>query len=74
MESQIERNRRGLDPVRLEQQNDFETHLLTYLLVNSILTLVWAIAGGGFFWPIFLIAAWGIAVLINSYFAFRGQA
>jgi hypothetical protein len=45
-----------------------------YLLVNSILIFVWAILGEGPLWPIAPIAAWGVLVLINVYFAFRGQA
>ena len=31
----------------------------------------WGVGGGGFFWPVFLMTAWGVGVLVNGYMAFR---
>lgn len=53
---------------RLKQKREFRSHLLTYLGVNVMLVLIWAIAGAGFFWPIFPILGWGIfGVIPHAY-------
>ena len=53
---------------RLKKQRDFHAHLLVYLLVNGFVVLIWALTGSaGFFWPVFLIAAWGIGLVLNAW-------
>lgn len=56
---------------RLKKRRDFYTHLLVYLLVNGFLVGIWAVAGHGFFWPIFPLAVWGIGVVMNAWDTFR---
>src|SRR5687767_9557895 len=56
---------------RLKKKGDFKIHLLIYVLVNSFLVVIWAMTdGGGFFWPIFPIAGWGIGVVANAWDAY----
>lgn len=53
---------------RIKKRHDFYGHLLVYALVNGFLVVIWAITGwGSFFWPIFPIVAWGIAVVLNAW-------
>jgi hypothetical protein len=53
---------------RLKKRRDFHAHLLVYALVNGFVVAIWAITGsGGFFWPVFLIAAWGIGLVMNAW-------
>jgi hypothetical protein len=52
---------------RLKKKRDFKTHLLMYVLVNVMLVVIWAVADGGFFWPIFVIGGWGIGVIANAW-------
>ena len=53
---------------RLKKRRDFHAHLLVYLLVNGFVVLIWALTGSaGFFWPVFLIAAWGIGLVMNAW-------
>jgi hypothetical protein len=53
---------------QLKKKRDFHAHLLIYVLVNAFLVAIWAVTGGhGFFWPIFLIAGWGIGVVMNAW-------
>jgi hypothetical protein len=59
--------RRALAIKRLKEKNDFKVHLVVYLLVNTMLVIIWAFTGAGFFWPIFVMAAWGIGVVLNGY-------
>ena len=52
---------------RLKKKRDFRTHLLTYVLVNALLVVIWAVTSAGFFWPVFPIMGWGIAVAFNAW-------
>jgi len=51
---------------RLKKQRDFRGHLLAYLLVNTLLVVIWGTTSAGFFWPAFVIVPWGIAVAMNA--------
>lgn len=66
------------DPVRaravrrLKKKRDLATHVLVYVLVNVVLVIIWAItSNGGFFWPVFPIAFWGIGVVMNAWDVFH---
>ena len=52
---------------RLKKQRDFRGHLLAYLMVNTVLVVIWATTSAGFFWPAFVITPWGIAVAMNAW-------
>lgn len=59
---------------QLRKKRDFFTHLLVYTLVNGFLVVIWAITDvHGFFWPIFPIVGWGIAVVLNAWDVFSNQ-
>ncbi len=48
----------------------FVTHLTTYVLVNAMLVVIWAVAGGGVFWPIYPILGWGIGLALHAWWAY----
>ena len=53
---------------QLKKRRDFRGHLLVYVLVNAFLVVIWAITGEhGFFWPVFVIGAWGIGLVMNAW-------
>ena len=53
---------------RLKKRRDFHAHLLVYALVNGFVVAIWAITGSaGFFWPVFVMAAWGIGLVMNAW-------
>jgi 2TM domain len=53
---------------QLKKRRDFHGHLLVYVLVNTFLVVIWVATGsGGFFWPVFPIAAWGVGVVMNAW-------
>jgi 2TM domain-containing protein len=59
---------------RLKKRRDFYGHLLVYALVNGFLVTIWMITGRhGFFWPIFPMAGWGIAVVLNAWDVYRSD-
>ena len=55
---------------RLKKKRDFRIHLLMYVMVNALLIGVWAMSGTEFFWPIFILAGWGIGVVANAWDAY----
>jgi hypothetical protein len=56
----------------LKNRRDFFGHVLLYSMVNTFLTLIWLFAGRhGFFWPVFPIVGWGIAVVLNAWDVYR---
>ncbi|MFW5691037.1 MAG: protein kinase domain-containing protein [Chloroflexota bacterium] len=50
---------------RIEERNDFYSHLAIYVAVNAMLWTIWAVAGGGFPWPIFPTMGWGIGIVAH---------
>jgi eukaryotic-like serine/threonine-protein kinase len=44
----------------------FKIHLTFYLLVNVFLIGVWAVIGGGYFWPIWALLGWGLGVAAHG--------
>ncbi len=59
---------------RLKKRRDFYAHLLCYVLVNGFLVGIWAVTGQGFFWPMFVLGAWGIGLLLNAWDVFGRQS
>ncbi|MBI2707479.1 MAG: 2TM domain-containing protein [Proteobacteria bacterium] len=45
----------------------FYTDVLIYGVVNLGLILIWAISGGGYFWPIWVIIGWGIGLGVHAF-------
>lgn len=58
---------------RLKKKHDFHVHLVIYLMVNSMIVIVWAMTSQGFFWPIFPLVGWGVGVVANAWDAYGGD-
>jgi hypothetical protein len=52
---------------RLKKRRDFRGHVFMYVAVNTVLVVIWAVTGAGFFWPIFPILGWGVGVAANAW-------
>ena len=44
----------------------FVIHARTYVVINAFLIAIWAMAGGGYFWPAWVILGWGVAVVLQA--------
>ena len=58
---------------QLKKKRAFYGHLLVYVLVNSTTVVIWAMMGSGFFWPVFLMLAWGVGLVMNAWDVWRGD-
>ena len=59
--------RRAAAIERLTNKRDFRNHLFIYLAVNTMLVVIWAASGAGYFWPIWVIAGWGIGIAAHAW-------
>ena len=65
---------RDLALERLRKRRGFHGHLLVYALFNACIVVVWFMTSPhGFFWPVFIIAFWGIGVVMNAWDVYRGE-
>jgi hypothetical protein len=55
---------------RLQERRDFVSHLVAYLVINGFLIAVWAFTGAGYFWPAWVLAAWGVGVVLHAWETF----
>lgn len=52
---------------RLGAKREFRGHLLTYVLVNTMLVIIWAATGAGYFWPIWPMGGWAIGLAAHAF-------
>jgi hypothetical protein len=52
---------------RLEERREFGSHLVAYVVVNAFLIGVWAMTGAGYFWPAWVLAGWGVGLVIHAW-------
>ena len=55
---------------RIEDKRGFWNFFIVFLVVSAGLIGIWAISGGGFFWPVFPIGGMGIALALSAWGVF----
>jgi 2TM domain len=55
---------------RIQARRDFGAHLVSYLVVNGFLVAIWALTGGGYFWPAWVMGAWGAGLVMHAWDVF----
>jgi 2TM domain len=51
----------------LKAKRAFQANIISFVAVNAFLIGIWAVGGGGFFWPIFVILGWGMGLVIHGW-------
>jgi fatty acid desaturase len=72
-DSMEDQERRDAAIKRIKDKRDFKTHVVTYVLVNLFLVGVWAVSGSGYFWPGWVMAGWGIGLVLHGWQTYRGD-
>ena len=52
------------------KRRTFYLHLAIYVAVNVMLIGIWALAGGGFPWFLFVVLGWGVGIVAHGASAF----
>jgi hypothetical protein len=55
---------------RVTDRREFGSHVVAYVVVNMFLVLVWAVTGGGYFWPAWVLGPWGIGLVLHAWDVF----
>jgi uncharacterized ion transporter superfamily protein YfcC len=51
----------------IKRKREFTQHLITYLVVNAALIVIWAVTAAGYFWPGWVLGGWGIGVVFHAW-------
>ncbi len=43
------------------------SHLAVFAVVSGLLTMIWAGGGRGFYWPVFVLAGWGLHLVVCGF-------
>ena len=63
----LERDLPRAQPARPRPARRADAHEWTvFLQVNALLVAIWAFAGAGYFWPAWVIAWWGLALVLKT--------
>lgn len=58
---------RDLARRRLQQKREFQGNVVAYVVINAFLIVIWFMSGGGYFWPGWVLAGWGVGLLIHGW-------
>lgn len=58
---------RAIARKRVEAKRKLRSDVVAYVIVNAFLVVVWAISGGGYFWPAWVLAGWAVFLLTDAY-------
>jgi hypothetical protein len=52
---------------RVERKRKFVGDAIAYVVVNAFLIGVWAVSGFGYFWPGWVLAGWGVLLVMDAW-------
>lgn len=57
---------------RIDKRRGLQGGMVAYVVVNAFLVVVWALTGAGYFWPAWIMAGWGVGMLLGLWDYLRG--
>lgn len=58
---------------RVQKRRNLQGGLGAYVVVNAFLVGIWAVTGGGYFWPGWVLAGWGVGMVLGLWDYVRGS-
>lgn len=58
---------RDLAVKRLKAKRGFKASVVAYVVINAFLIGIWAIGGGGYFWPAWVLLGWGVGLVFHAW-------
>ena len=55
---------------RLQDRRKIVSDVVAYVVINAFLVFVWLMSGGGYFWPGWVMAGWGILLVLHVWEVF----
>lgn len=52
---------------RLEKKRKFRGDVVAYVAINAFLVGIWALNGAGYFWPGWVLAVWGLGLILRGW-------
>lgn len=52
---------------RVEKKHKFHGDVVAYVIINVLLIGIWALSGAGYFWPGWVLAGWGVLLLLDAW-------
>jgi 2TM domain len=63
---------RAMARKHIEKRRGLQGGFVAYVVVNAFLVVVWALTGAGYFWPAWIMAGWGVGMLLGLWDYLRG--
>jgi hypothetical protein len=58
---------------RLLRKRKFRGDVVAYIVINAFLVGIWAVSGFGYFWPGWVLAGWGVLLVLDWWDAYHRQ-
>ena len=55
---------------RVLRKRKFRDDVVAYVVINAFLVGIWALAGFGYFWPGWVLAGWGVLLVLDGWHAY----
>ncbi|HSK56435.1 MAG TPA: 2TM domain-containing protein [Jiangellales bacterium] len=55
---------------RVLRKRKFRGDVVGYVVINAFLVGIWAMAGFGYFWPGWVLAGWGVLLVLDGWDAY----
>jgi hypothetical protein len=55
---------------QIKKRKGFQANLVAYVVINAFMVGIWALSGGGYFWPMWTILGWGIGLTFHAWATF----